>query len=238
MEVRRMAHPQRIDPDRLDEAALIARAIAGDGPGFRTLMQRGNQRLFRIARGVVRDDAEAEDVLQESWMRGFAALPGFRGDSGLMTWMTRIVINEANGRLRRLRPMVNLDRDDHGPEAKVLRFPTGAAIEDPEAAAARAEIRRLLEHAVDDLPEAFRMVFILRDIEGCSIAETAAALDVKPETVKTRLHRARRILREGLQARIGATLSDTFPFLGSRCARVTDAVLAKLAAAGSLSTGA
>ncbi len=231
-----MAHPQRIDPDRLDEAALVARTIAGDGAAFRTLMQRGNQRLFRIARGVVRDDAEAEDVLQESWMRGFAALPGFRGDSGLMTWMTRIVLNEANGRLRRRKSMVNLDRGDlSAAGANVVRFPTGAPVEDPEAAAARAEIRRLLEHAVDELPDAFRMVFILRDIEGCSIGETAAALDVKPETVKTRLHRARRILREGLQARIGATLAETFPFLGSRCARVTDSVLARLAAAGRLS---
>jgi RNA polymerase sigma-70 factor (ECF subfamily) len=231
-----MAHPQRIDPDRLDEAALIARAVAGDGGAFRTLMQRGNQRLFRIARGVVRDDAEAEDVLQESWMRGFAALRGFRGDSGLMTWMTRIVLNEANGRLRRRKSMATLDQDDRSAaSATIVRFPTGAAIEDPEAGAARAEIRRLLEHAVDDLPDAFRMVFILRDIEGCSIVETAAALDVKPETVKTRLHRARRILREGLQARIGATLSETFPFLGARCARVTDAVLTRLAAAGNLS---
>ena len=230
-----MAQRQRIDLGSLDEAALVRRAVAGEGAAFRTLMQRGNQRLFRIARGVVGDDAEAEDVLQEAWVRGFAALGGFRGEAGIMTWMTRIVLNEAKGRLRRRRPTVELETIEQAlPKAEVVRFPTGIAIEDPEGTAARAEIRRLLEQAVDELPDAFRMVCILRDIEGCSIEETSAALGVKPETVKTRLHRARRLLRESLQARIGATLAETFPFLGIRCARVTDVVLSRLAAEGRL----
>lgn len=230
-----MAQRWRIDPDGLDEAALVRRAVAGEGAAFRTLMQRGNQRLFRIARGIVRDDTEAEDVLQEAWVRGFAALGGFRGQAGIMTWMTRIVLNEAKGRLRRRPPTVALEAIGQAlPTAEVVRFPTGVVIEDPEGAAARAEIRRLLEQAVDDLPDAFRMTFILRDIEGCSIEETSAALGVKPETVKTRLHRARRLLRKGLKARIGATLAETFPFLGTRCARVTDKVLARLAAGGGL----
>ncbi len=230
-----MPHAHRLETDRLEESALIARTIAGDSLAFRTLMQRGNQRLYRIARGVVRDDAEAEDVLQESWVRGYAGLADFRGESGLMTWMTRIVLNEANGRLRRRRPMVALDQlDQVPPSARVVRFPTGAEIADPEASAARAEIRRLLERAVDDLSDGFRMVFILRDIEGCSIEETAAMLEVKPETVKTRLHRARRQLRESLRARLGETLGETFPFLGVRCARVADRVVARLEAMGLL----
>ena len=228
-----MAQQQRSELDLLDEPTLVRRATAGDGSAFRTLMQRGNQRLFRIARGIVRDDSEAEDVLQESWLRGFAALPGFRGESGIMTWMTRIVLNEANGRLRRRRPTVALEQARDLPAtAEVIRFPTGAAVEDPETAAARAEMRFMLEQAIDDLPDGFRMVFIFRDIEGCSIDETAAALDVKPETVKTRLHRARRLLRANLQARIGAGFAETFPFLGTRCARMTEAVLVRLAAQG------
>lgn len=228
-----MAILKRTDPETLDEAALVALARTGDGAAFRVLMQRGNQRLFRIARGVVRDDAEAEDVLQESWVRAFSALGAFRGEAGIMTWLTRIVLNEARGRLRRRRPMVDIDRFDRAQEgAQVIPFPTSPVVETPEAEAARAEIRRLLEHAVDDLPETFRMVFILRDIEGCSIEETAADLDLKPETVKTRLHRARRLLREALDAKLGASLGGAFPFLGPRCQRITDTVLARLEGAG------
>jgi RNA polymerase sigma-70 factor (ECF subfamily) len=224
-----MAILKRADPEALDEAALVALAQAGDGEAFRVLMQRGNQRLFRIARGVVRDDAEAEDVLQEAWVLAFAALPGFRGEAGIMTWLTRIVLNEARGRLRRRRPTVDLNHLDRAREgAQVIPFPTSPASDNPEGEAARAEIRRLLEHAVDDLPEAFRMVFILRDIEGLSIEEAGAALGVKPETIKTRLHRARRLLREALDARLGATLAGAFPFLGARCQRITDAVMARL----------
>lgn len=234
-----MAILKRTDPETLDEAALVALARTGDGAAFRVLMQRGNQRLFRIARGVVRDDAEAEDVLQESWVRAFSALGAFRGEAGIMTWLTRIVLNEARGRLRRRRPMVDIDRFDRVQEgAQVIPFPTSPVVESPEAEAARAEIRRLLEQAVDDLPEIFRMVFILRDIEGCSIEQTAADLELKPETVKTRLHRARKLLREALDAKLGAGLAGAFPFLGARCLRITDAVLTRLEAEGRLSSAA
>ena len=225
---------ERIDHDGLGEAELVRRAQAGEGDAFRVIMQRGNQRLFRVARGVVRDDGEAEDVLQEAYVRAFAAIGGFRGEAGVMTWLTRIVLNEARGRLRRRRPMVELDQIEAAQRdgAVVIPFPNAFGTASPEADAARAQIRGLIEHAVDDLPEAFRIVFIMRDIEECSIEETAANLDLKPETVKTRLHRARRLLREALDARLASTMVEAFPFLGARCGRITEAVLARLAAGG------
>ena len=225
---------ERIDHDGLGEAELVRRAQAGEGDAFRVIMQRGNQRLFRVARGVVRDDGEAEDVLQEAYVRAFAAIGGFRGEAGVMTWLTRIVLNEARGRLRRRRPMVELDQIEAAQRdgAVVIPFPNAFGTASPEADAARAQIRGLIEHAVDDLPEAFRIVFIMRDIEECSIEETAANLELKPETVKTRLHRARRLLREALDARLASTMVEAFPFLGARCGRITEAVLARLAAGG------
>ena len=225
---------ERIDHDGLGEAELVRRAQAGEGDAFRVIMQRGNQRLFRVARGVVRDDGEAEDVLQEAYVRAFAAIGGFRGEAGVMTWLTRIVLNEARGRLRRRRPMVGLERIEAAQMdgAEVIPFPNAFGTASPEADAARAQIRGVIEHAVDDLPEAFRIVFIMRDIEECSIEETAANLDLKPETVKTRLHRARRLLREALDARLASTMVEAFPFLGARCGRITEAVLARLAAGG------
>ena len=225
---------ERIVHDGLGEAELVRRAQAGEGDAFRVIMQRGNQRLFRVARGVVRDDGEAEDVLQEAYVRAFAAIGGFRGEAGVMTWLTRIVLNEARGRLRRRRPMVGLERIEAAQMdgAEVIPFPNAFGTASPEADAARAQIRGLIEHAVDDLPEAFRIVFIMRDIEECSIEETAANLDLKPETVKTRLHRARRLLREALDARLASTMVEAFPFLGARCGRITEAVLARLAAGG------
>lgn len=225
---------KQVDHDGLDEAELVRLAQAGDGEAFRAIMQRGNQRLFRVARGVVRDDSEAEDVLQEAYMRAFLALGGFRGEAGVMTWLTRIVLNEARGRLRKRRPMVGLEQVEMAQMegGQVIPFPNVLGNSSPEADTARAEIRGLIERAVDDLPDAFRIVFIMRDIDGSSIEETAANLQIKAETVKTRLHRARRLLRQALDARLAPTLVEAFPFMGVRCQRVTDAVLARLAAQG------
>jgi RNA polymerase sigma-70 factor (ECF subfamily) len=214
----------------LAEPDLAAFARAGDREAFRAIMQRCNQRLFRIARAVVRDDAEAEDVLQEAYTRAFAAIAGFRGEAGIATWLTRIVLNEAHGRLRSRRPTADLDEVEPAQaSAQVLPFPGRNGAEDPEADTARAQIRRILESAVDDLPEPFRLVFILREVEELSVEETAAHLGIRPETVKTRLHRARRRLREALDAQLADVMVGAYPFLGARCARITEAVLRRLA---------
>jgi RNA polymerase sigma-70 factor (ECF subfamily) len=224
------AAERALDLAALPEADLVALARQGRREAFRVLIQRGNQRLFRIARSVMRDDAEAEDVLQEAYTRAFAAFEGFRGEAGVMTWLTRIVLNEAHGRLRRRRPTVDIDT--LADTAEVIRFPGGPEPSDPERDAARAEARRLLERAVDALPEPFRVVFILREIEECSIEETAAALGIRPETVKTRLHRARRQLRDELDAALSSAVTGAFPFLGRRCERITERTLARLEALG------
>src|SRR3954452_20735015 len=171
--------------DGLDDGALVERARNRDGAAVRLIMQRHNRRLFRVARGVLHDDAEAEDVVQETYVRAFTHLDSFRGEAQLSTWLTRIALNEALGRLRRLRMTVDLkDIDtinDQG-EARVISLPSARQDSDPEAAAARAEVRRLLERAMDELPAAFRMVLVLRDIEEMSTEETASHLGLRPET--------------------------------------------------------
>jgi RNA polymerase sigma-70 factor, ECF subfamily len=220
---------QRLDD--LDDAALVARAGQRDGAAFRVIMQRHNRRLFRVARGVLGDDADAEDVVQEAYLKAFTHLGEFRGDAQLSTWLTRIALNEALGRLRQRRPMVDLKSidaiTDHG-EAHVILLPNARHDGDPEAAAARAQVRRMLEDAVDRLPGPFRMVFVLRDIEEMSVEETAAHLGLRPETVKTRLHRARRLLRRSLDRTLSSALADAFPFAGARCNRITQAVMDRL----------
>lgn len=211
------------------EPELVALARAGDGAAFRVLMQRCNQQLFRTARSIVRDDAEAEDVLQEAYVRAYAALEAFRGEASLLTWLTRIVMNEARRRLRKRRETADLSAIEAAQDdGRVISFPGAAAVLDPEHEAARAEVRRLLERAVDELPEAFRLVFVLREVQQCSVEETAETLALKPETVKTRLHRARRLLRARLDEQLGQVLTGAFPFLGRRCERITEAVLERL----------
>ena len=218
--------------ETLGDAELAALARQGDGAAFRVIMQRHNRRLYRAARAVLHDDGEAEDVVQEAYVRAFAALGNFRGDSSLATWLTRIALNEALGRLRRRRPTVEIETFDARPEARVIPFPLMSPDMNPEQAAARQDVRRLLERAIDALPEPFRVVFVLRDVEELSIEETAAQLGLRPETVKTRLHRARRRLREALDAELASALTDAFPFAGARCARITDAVLKRLGLPG------
>ncbi|MFK0299506.1 RNA polymerase sigma factor [Brevundimonas sp. NPDC090276] len=218
----------------LDQADLVRLAQSGDREAFRAIMQQGNQRLFRIARGVVGDDVEAEDVLQEAYARAFAAIGAFRGEAHVLTWLTRIVLNEARDRVRRRRATVDLDQIEQAQQtAEIIPFPgTGGS---PEVDAARMQIRGLIERAVDDLPPSFRIVFIMRDIEECSIEETAANLQIRPETVKTRLHRARRLLRQALDEQLSSSMVGAFPFLGARCARITGVVLERLGREGRLS---
>jgi RNA polymerase sigma-70 factor (ECF subfamily) len=219
------------DYQAMGEAELVGRARRGEREAFRAIMQRCNQRLFRIARSVVRDDVEAEDVLQEAYVRAFSAIGRFRGEAGILTWLTRITLNEARGRLRRRRTLVDIDEIEAAQSGRgqVLAFPSAGLSADPEADAARAQMRRLLESAVDELPDAFRTVFIMRDVEECSIEETAINLGIRPETVKTRLHRARRQLRKTLDEKLSASLGGAFPFLGLRCQAITERVLARMA---------
>ena len=214
---------------RSDESDLVRRALSRDGAAFRTIMERHNRRLYRIARAVLRDDSEAEDAVQESYVRAFANLGTFRGDSSLATWLGRIALNEALGRLRRRRPAVPIDTMEVlRTDAQIIQFPNAMTAEDPERTMAQREILRLVERATEALPEIFRTVFVTRVIEGMSVQETAELLDIEPETVKTRLHRARHLLRDQLESEIGPVLLDAFPFAGRRCVRVTDAVLRRL----------
>jgi RNA polymerase sigma-70 factor (ECF subfamily) len=215
------------------DAELVRRARARDDTAFRTIMERHNRRLYRIARGILRNDSEAEDVVQEAYVDAFTHLDGFRGDSSLATWLTRIVMNEALGRLRRQRPSVDLDiLESRRVEARIIPFPQAAASGDPERTMAQREILRLVERATDNLPDKFRIVFIARVIEGMSVEETADLLGLRPETVKTRLHRARRLVREQLDKQIGPVLIDAFPFAGRRCERMTEAVIRRLGLSG------
>ena len=211
------------------EAERVARARDRDEPAIRAIMQANNRRLYRLARGILRNDGEAEDVVQETYVRAFTHLDDFRGESSLSTWLSRIAMNESLGRLRRQRPGIEWTSLPPGTlEARIIQFPPSAAAEDPEKSMAQREIRHVVEHAIDELPEIFRIVFITRVIEGMTIEETADILGLKPETVKTRLHRARGMLRDNVDAKIGPVLLDAFPFAGQRCERLTGAVLRRL----------
>jgi RNA polymerase sigma-70 factor (ECF subfamily) len=217
--------------DELSEAELVALLRRGDARAFCMVMRRNNRRLYRAVRSVLRDDADAEDAVQDAYLRAFCALEQFKGESSLSTWLTRIAVNEALGRVRRRQPMIeDLSDGREDASARVIPFPlTRAGVEpDPERAVATAEIRRLLEGAIDELPTAFRVVFVLREIEQMSTAESAACLDLPLDTVKTRLHRAKRLLRNALKERLASTLTDTFPFEGQRCARMADRVLQRM----------
>ncbi|KQU79463.1 RNA polymerase subunit sigma [Mesorhizobium sp. Root102] len=207
-----------------DDTQLVRRALARDGDAFRTIIKTHNQRLYRIARGVVRNDSEAEDIVQEAYVKAFAHLDAFRGDSSLATWLSRIVINEALGRLRKRRRTVALPEN---PQAEIIRFPLNPS-DDPERTMAQRQILQLVERATDSLPDVYRTVFVARVIEGLSIEETADLLGVRPQTVKTRLHRARALVRKALDDQIGPVLLDAFPFAGRRCERLTSAVMRRL----------
>ncbi|RWE85516.1 MAG: RNA polymerase sigma factor [Mesorhizobium sp.] len=206
------------------DKALVRRALARDPDACRAIIKTHNQRLYRIARGVVRNDAEAEDIVQEAYMRAFASLGAFRGEASLSTWLSRIVINEALGRLRKRKRMVAMPEI---PEARVIPFPLNPS-DDPERTMAQRQILGLVERATDSLPDVYRSVFVARVIEGLSIVETADLLGVRPETVKTRLHRARALVRKALDDEIGPVLLDAFPFAGRRCERLTQAVMKRL----------
>lgn len=228
-----MQHTQlRVEPrsnDALTDAELASRAARGDKSAFEVIMRRHNRLLFRTARSILKSDAETEDALQEAYLCAWRALDGFRADAKLSTWLVRIVINEALGRLRRRRAQViPLD-----PTVDTADAQTEDSVEDsldrrPDHVAMRSEVRLLIEARIDALPEAFRTVFVLRAVQELSVEETSAALDIPEATVRTRYFRARGLLREGLARDLDMSLGDAFSFDGARCDRIVAGVLAKL----------
>jgi RNA polymerase sigma-70 factor (ECF subfamily) len=219
------------DLETLSDFELARRIAAGDRGAVRLVTTRNNQRLFRAAWSILKHRDEAEDAVQSAYLSAFAAIGDFAGRSSLSTWLTRIVINEALGRARaakrrreRLDSESVVDLEDY--REKLMR---GSASEmAPDAALAREQLRALLERAIGDLPDVFRHVFVLREVEGLSVEETAEALAIVPATVKTRHLRARRRLQEALAPEVKAALTGTFPFAGADCARMTERVLAAL----------
>ncbi|MGC2223129.1 MAG: RNA polymerase sigma factor [Methylocella sp.] len=212
----------------LPSLPTMLRARARDSAAFRTIMERHNRRIYRIARSILRNDSEAEDAVQEAYVNALTHLGGFRGDSSLATWLARITMNEALGRLRRKRSAMDLETfEAQRTEAQIIKFPQTVTSDDPERTMAQREILQLVERATDNLPE-IRIVFMTRVIEGMSVEETAGLLGLQPETVKMRLHRARRLVRGELDKQIGPVLMDAFPFAGRRCERMTNAVLQRL----------
>jgi RNA polymerase sigma-70 factor (ECF subfamily) len=198
--------------------------------GFERLMRENNRRLYRTARAILRDDAEAEDAVQEAYLRAYRSMGDFRGEAKLSTWLVRIVVNEALARRRKearraaIVPIRGGGAEDHEIAAEVvLREDEG-----PESGTQRSELRRLLEQKIDALPDAFRAVFVLRALEELSVEETAAALGIPEATVRTRFFRARSQLREALAQEIDVAFDDAFAFLGERCDRIVARVLAKL----------
>ena len=224
--------PRQVKPAAtppLDDAELVRRALARDPDAFRAIMQKHNQRLYRIARVVLRNSTDAEDAVQEAYVSAFTHLASYRGESSLATWLSRIVMNEALGRLRQARPTVDIDAlTSSQNEAEIIQFPQSNPNDDPERTMAQRQILALVEKATDELPEPYRLVFVARVIEGMSVEDTADLLDIKAVTVKTRLHRARQLVRDQLNKQIGPVLMDAFPFAGRRCERMTETVMKRL----------
>jgi RNA polymerase sigma-70 factor (ECF subfamily) len=212
-------------PDPTDEQ-VIERVRAGDTAHFELLMRRHNQRVFRACRAILKDDAEAEDVMQEAYVRAYTHLAEFAGRAAFSTWLTRIAVHEAYARLRRQSRFVPLAASEAIEHASAAAGPTPPR--DPERAASDRELAHLLEAALDALPEAFRTVLMLRAVEGMSGAEAAECLGIPEETVKTRLFRARALLRSDLEARTDPALEGVHRFYLERCDRVVAAVLRRL----------
>ena len=213
-----------------DDDDLLEGARRKDRDAIRLIIKQHNQRLYRIARSIVRNDSDAEDVLQEAYVRAFTNLSQFRGEARLSTWLARIVINEALGLIRRRRPAIDIALVSANPalDAEIIRFPGANPVPDPEMTMAQTEIRTLLERAIDKLPSAFREVLIARLVEGMSVAETAELFGIPSQTVKTRLFRARALMRTEMERHIGPILGNAFPFAGERCERLTAGTLKRL----------
>lgn len=209
---------------------VVNRVLEGDTASFELIMRRNNRRLYRIARGILRNDADSEDAVQDAYIRAFENLGQFRGKGTLSSWLAKITVNEALGRLRRTAGGgINISLDDPE-EREGANFMADeiTGLPDPEQSAARGEFRKLLESSIDALPEAFRLVFILCGVEEMTIAETAECLGVEPATVKTRYHRARKLLQQHLSSMVDSTVAEVFPFDGLRCDRIVSGVFRRL----------
>jgi RNA polymerase sigma-70 factor (ECF subfamily) len=208
----------------LDDEEIAARVRGGDLPLFELLMRRYNQRLYRVARAIVKSDAEAEDVTQQAYVNAYVNLHQFAGRAKFATWLTRIAVHEALSRARKQSRIAWPDDDTQ--EDPMERIASPAV--DPERQAFASELGTLLERAVDDLPEGYRTVFVMRDVEGLSTAETAECLEMSEEAVKTRLHRAKAMLRDTLYDRAGLAAPTAFSFHLSRCDRIVAAVFQRI----------
>jgi RNA polymerase sigma-70 factor, ECF subfamily len=210
---------------RDSDAEIIQQVLAGNTALFELLMRRYNERIYRAARSIVRDEQEAEDVMQQAYVNAFTHLRQFNGSAQFSTWLTRIAINEALARVRRRGRYEALDDD----LSNVEPFMSTNPVQNPERQAFVGELRGLLEWAIDTLPDGMREVFVLRDVEGLSTAEVAESLEVSEDVVKTRLSRGRAALRRALLERTGASAPEAFRFYRPRCDRVVQQVLARIA---------
>ena len=223
-----MSAQSKLDYEAMDDVNLARLISARDAQAVRSVTTRNNQRMFRAAWSILKHRADAEDAVQTAYLRAFAAIETFEGRSSLSTWLTRIVINEALGRKRAAkRRRAQLDGssvtvlDDY--REKLMRGSTSGT--SPETEVARIQVRRLLEEAISALPAGFRLVFVLREIEGMTVEATAEALGLKPATVKTRFLRARRRLQDALAPDLKAALADSFAFAGGDCEALTERVV-------------
>jgi len=226
-----MSTKPKPDLSALDDLALAGRIAARDRDAFRLVMQRNNQRLFRAAWSILKNRSEAEDAVQSAYLLAFARIASFEGRASLSTWLTRIAINEALGRARAAKKRRILLEAQSVVLLDARRERLASASAEPEApdgALARAQIRRMLEEAIGRLPESFRLAFVLREIEGLSVQETAEALGIVAATVKTRHLRARRLLQAELAPELGSALAGAFPFAGADCEGMTGRVLGLL----------
>jgi RNA polymerase sigma factor (sigma-70 family) len=221
--------PTSVQPVRfetgIDDMELARRIGAGDRASFELLMRRHNRALYRLARSALRDDAEVEDVLQEVYLSAYRSIRQFRGESALSTWLSRMVLNECLARLRK-----RARRQNVIPIVTTEDLDTTAAGEDdfPDKAALRAQMRGIVERKLDELPEDFRMVFVLRAVEEMSVEETAASLNIPEATVRSRHFRARSLLRESLAREIDIAERDLFEFGGAHCDRIVAAVMGRI----------
>lgn len=228
-----LAAPATMGRD-MPDAELARCAAAGQAQAFEAIMRRHNRLLFRTARAILKSDQEAEDCLQDAYLRAWSALDSFRGEAKLSTWLVRICANEALGRLRRKAAsadIIPLDAAMLSTDSAVVQALTDTPDERPETLAMRAQLRQLLEARIDLLPDAFRTVFMLRGVEELSVEEVAQVLQIPEATVRTRFFRARSLLREGLASAVDTTLADAFSFDGARCDRIVAGVLARRSAA-------